>query len=405
MYILQRRRQFFGGKRTVHITFHGNGGETSTGDITVVIPVLVGTLWINVPVPHFIQHGAAKQQSGFTSVQNDDNTLIVSDYIVTGDMEVWASYTVVETGFITAAGEVISADNWITKYGNNCYDPIGKYIIESMRDNLIMAAYFRSSDGDFGIFPHINRSAMDTIDCRMLQDQIGGGDLDMSVYGIPSEDSRFVKEVPYYEPKKFPFLFIPPDWETRDVPQQAIDRMLSYSNGIDITERYYQACQGYTDNNGITGSPGLEILRSISIGNVIPAGKCYVPTFSQIKTIATNINKLEAEIIKLDAWNTSFGVPAYWYSYYPASGSYSGIGFTWVIQSYSANIDMSSLIQCISGTYDENGNVLTTDYRFGAYNPMFDQIYASGVGSGVAISARFNNYTRIPFVFDASHLF
>lgn len=395
-----------GGLVPLTITFEGNGGRTVDGETVVTVEVQSGTEWKDIPFPEFLQQGTAKKQNGFTTIMNDDSSIVMSDFVVTDNMVVYASYTVIEIGFITAGGEILSAETWVSKYGDLMYNNAYPYnLVEAQRENLIAGAYFRAPGQDFGLFPHVNLGADGVIDCRATQGVIGANNMDMSLFGIPSEDSRFIDENAYVD-RKFPRLFIPPDWDihnNRGVPQEAVDRMLSYTDGRGYSEKYYQASRGYTDDFGITGSPALEEIRKIGIGTTVPAGRCYVPSFFEIDVITKNIGNLQRELLKLDTWAASKSLPAYSYTWYPVTGEYSGVGFSWVVDKYTYAGHTYSIIQCVAGAYDELQQIKWTEYRMAAYNPADGSFELLNSGVGLAVASRYNQ--AVPFVFDAGHLF
>jgi hypothetical protein len=78
------------GARGVFVTFHGGDGKTAEGKSVVGVLAPEGVAWGDLPKPEFVRTGVP--QSGFTSVQGDGDTLILSEFVVSGDMTVYASY-------------------------------------------------------------------------------------------------------------------------------------------------------------------------------------------------------------------------------------------------------------------------------------------------------------------------
>ena len=240
MYIFQRRRQFFG-KGVAYITFYGNGGITATGDVVVILAVPKGAQWKDVIKPEFLQAATAKKQNGFTLVADDDNTVVTSDFIITGDMEVWASYTVVEIGVITARGEVMSVESWIKTYGNVCwnYDHISWNLVEEHRLDLVHFVYFKDGDNSFAISVKYNSPSL-SVDAGSNKEFGGMGVL---LSSVPSFNIRTLKNQYSYVVKKYA-MFDPssPDFSTTDnlgVQPWMLDMMRQYKDGKAYSYNYF----------------------------------------------------------------------------------------------------------------------------------------------------------------------
>lgn len=367
MNVFQRRRQFFGGKKMVTITFHGNGGETVTGDVTVVMQVPVGIMWKDVLKPEFLQSATAKQQNGFTTIQGNDNSLIEPDYVVTSDMTVYASYTAIEIGIFTFDGEIMSAEKWIEKYDKNMYyydtsgvNPTWKFN-ENYRDKLVYGVYFKASESkSFGLVAQYKDSYGKYHGGVDMQNKIGGSNLDLSQFGVTSVNARQMSS-PTNPPYKFPGLFTPEDFDNTQnlgIPQSVINEILLFDNGKQDTDLFYQNVQGYTDNMGIVGSPYLEIIKNWSAGTTIPLGSFYIPSLFDLNLIAKNRQKV---LDVIDLLNTSFSITGgvdvanIGYEYFPSNGM-PGKGFNWyygvLTQTTSSNITVwISSEQLTKGSY------------------------------------------------------
>jgi hypothetical protein len=74
----------------VFVTFHGGDGETAGGKRVVGVLTPEGVAWGDLSKPEFVRAGV--RQNGFTSVADDGDTLILPEFIVSGDMAVYAWY-------------------------------------------------------------------------------------------------------------------------------------------------------------------------------------------------------------------------------------------------------------------------------------------------------------------------
>jgi uncharacterized repeat protein (TIGR02543 family) len=160
----------------VTVTFNGNGGVLQSGQEQVTVPY--GTLWIDVAKPSYKRPQLASQQGGFTYIKDDDSTLVNDTDILTADITVYASFTVIEIGVITHDGEILSAQGWIEKYGVNLYSIYDsgsgnlrvffKNDDDSLKDHLVEYIYFKDGDFAFGI-------ACDHLDDGSSRNMLSGG--------------------------------------------------------------------------------------------------------------------------------------------------------------------------------------------------------------------------------------
>ena len=83
------------------VTIHGNGGETSAGESTVILEVQQFTEWKDIVKPAFnhltfnIPTGTGLAHHDFVFVKGDYLTSIPPDYVIENDIDVWALYKVV----------------------------------------------------------------------------------------------------------------------------------------------------------------------------------------------------------------------------------------------------------------------------------------------------------------------
>ena len=343
----------YGGQGFVTVTFHGNGGLTSSSEASVEMQVKKGSEWRDVSKPEFFQLNTAKRQNGFVLVQGDDNTFIDGTYVVNTDMNVWASYTVVELGVITYAGEVMSVSEWINKYGENCYKT-GVYgspeIIEEMREHLIEIMYFKHSDTEaFGLMAGRIVNGRYEGGLRRHNLRIGGYDLDISQYGGSSIDGRSM-QYPQVAPLKFPGLFNPMDFDNTQnfgIPTSAIAEIMSVRSGkADTNVLYNNILDSLIDPN----CPYLDNIMAWSAGSTIPAGSFYLPSPYQMSIISQNRLRIVEQIINpLEQWMFS-GIHTLGYSYLPIPYTTGGAGFD----------EFGSLFR---GERSEQFNVYPTSYQ------------------------------------------
>jgi hypothetical protein len=229
MDVLQRRRQFFG-KGIAYVTFYGNGGVTATGDVTVVIPVARGAEWRYVAVPDFFN--GIKERSGFTVVRDDDNTLVESDYTVTSDMVVYASYTAIEVGVVTRAGKVYSATNWGNKFGRKGspdalyrFDENGEasgllgFLDDYDAGNLIEFVFFKAGAKAFGARSNYNEGGVSygsylPVNTKYIPDEIytTANALDDIVFYADGTNNEAGKIPSVYYRNISPYTSIPDDF-------------------------------------------------------------------------------------------------------------------------------------------------------------------------------------------------
>jgi hypothetical protein len=378
MNTLQRRRQFFG-KGVAYITFHGAGGQTATGDVTVIIPVLKGTVWMHVVKPEFMIPGTAKQQNGFTSVQGDDNTLIESGYAVSGDMTVYASYTVIETGVITHKGEILSPQRWIDKYADSVgvIDQYGVHrIIDGMQENLIEFFYFKDDDRAYALMS----TYFDGKDLRLgvSVDALWQYNVDIIAAGA---------NIPHY--RRSP------------VSQPVTDEIMSISDGVRITDEIYNAAIA----SG--GSDCIEHIRSWqSAGSIIPQGGFYLMSPAEVVILCRNIQKLTDFTNLAHSYYISKGVLASpVYTYQMEAGSLNGAnsGFN----SYTASLYAKSPYFCrmmvpISLTAYSDAYIRLALWDFSDIsNPT---VRTDGSGYAITDSTASSYYSQFVCA-DVSHLF
>ena len=326
MNVLQRRRQFFGGG-TVIITFHGNGGLTTGGLDVVELVVRVGTVWKDISAPSFFIASRPFAQNGFAKIQGDDNTVIEPDFVVTGDMIVYASFTVVEVGIITFAGEIMSAKGWIDKYGDDLYElsTVNPYpqsytslkIKDGQEENLVSYIYYK-------ITPDIAFAVPFTqyIDGKRLGVQLLGqnaqisGDAALGGYGIDITDSvplnvnmRYL----YYdlgesvENRRYPGMHIPEHWDDMlntppGIPQYMADLINNFNDGYGVTVARREALRGVTDTQGVVGSPFLESLLRIPATDIIDPALLYMASPYESIEMLKNHAKIAEIINELEQW-------------------------------------------------------------------------------------------------------
>jgi hypothetical protein len=309
------RRRLLGIAKTVKITFYGNGRSTPSGEDVVVVMATVGATWESISKPKFLL-AAARQQGGFTIVQNDDDTAIESDCVITNDMIVYASYTVIEVGVITHAGEVLSVAKWISKYGLNCYESQGsgmnfRWILkESMRGNLVEFIYFKANDEKaFALaseYMHtdgnLQTSSWDDHFCEIslnLRPIWSGVDARFVNYVYDSENHADYSEM------IFPFMHNPPDYTSKGMPQEAIDYLFGLMDGKAYCEAFYNA----TVEAGSV-SPVLKKIREWNVGELVPEGSFYVASPGEMYMIAVNRQKFLDAYSALEQWSHELKPPA-----------------------------------------------------------------------------------------------
>ena len=321
------------------VTFYGNGGMTSGNEGVVSLPVKKGTLWRDVLKPEFLVSGF-KKQNGYTFVQGNDNTVVDSSYVVKSDVSVWASYTVVEFGIITQAGEIMTAYEWIEKYGKTdgtgCYevDIFGNPIAtrEGMRDNLIRFCYFKLGDVAFAIDEGYMLSPTGSNPGYLIEEgvltisryQMGAGNIDLTQYGFGLPVVNASAADPFYPGNNaysFPFLWDPPQVVIPGIPQSAID-------DIESREIDAKACCAklYDLTHGTpNASPVLEECMQWSIPGLIPAGSYYIPSHQQAKIIFENRQRIIDNILKpLWDWSDNF----LWTIHYNLSYGYAPFDYS-----------------------------------------------------------------------------
>ncbi|MDR1116207.1 MAG: hypothetical protein LBL33_08715 [Tannerella sp.] len=329
------RRRLPGIRKMIKITFRGNGGVTSEGKDTVTETVFAGTTWKNVLKPDFLLSAVTKQQNGFTSVQGDDDTLIGPDYVITGDMTVYASYTVVETGIITHAGEVMSVQRWIDKYGKVTDEaPTGCFVIQGpdqsgtgykidvpaeRRQNLVRYFYIKTSnDKAFAYsvgFKNEDNAYIGAGDDSMPYGLGGDGLLDefLGVPGFYIPESTEIRDLYNYSnirwgvyPEMFrPSLSYPVDYDSapKEFPSDGFSRMFLEENGDGeaMTEIY----RNIVVNAG-GSSPAIDFIRTWPLPPSVTR-KFYVPTIYDMRIYEDNIQKIYDHIISpLEEWSDDF---------------------------------------------------------------------------------------------------
>lgn len=276
---LQRRRQFFG-KGVAYITFHGAGGQTATGDVTVIIPVLKGTVWMHVIKPEFMIPATAKSQSGFVFIQGEDDTAVDSDFVVNQDMEVFASYTVVESGIITFNGEVMSANGWIKKYGYGGTDSAyegndAAYLNHNRRGDLIAFLYGKFGNKAYA-FP-CEWSASGYTAMTWGGRRMSGGL--QNTTGWPSYPLTGKHVELKYSYGGW--------WESDNY-----DEVDNWFDGKVFTAEIYAKLNNVNDDNGITGSPLIdECVYQLSAGDTFPAGSFFIASVAEVRMLFDNLQK------------------------------------------------------------------------------------------------------------------
>ncbi len=387
MYILNRRRQFFG-IGMVTITYHGFGGETAAGDVVVTETVPKGSLWLHIPKPEFVISGSAKKQSGYTLLEGDDTTLIPSDYVVTSDMQVFASYTAIEVGIITKNGEIMSVEGWISKYGMTLFvynEPADDYIIiPELKDNLIIGIYFKVSD-DFCpcIIPQ-TRVGNQLIGVSIGSSlPLGGSDIDLSLYGGLSENAREVQDGAGRHLKIMPYLHTPPDWSTQGIPEESFDRIRNQESGKSLTVLHRDACIGHTDTFGTVGSPGCEFVLNLSWLPAIRKGDVYFASANELRIISNNIGKAKSINDKLHEWRDSISgdffiddelvqLPYIYSDNYKSGHLMTGFDQYIKAMEGSPTYGNTVMYQVISGRYSQDGELLSSIFNFAPYRHIDD---------------------------------
>lgn len=327
MIVLQRRRQFFG-QGTVQVTFHGNGGQTAASDVVVVMMVKKGTIWSNIAKPYFLQSGTAKQQNGFTFIQGDDNTVVSSDFVVNTDVTVFASYTVIEIGFITHNGEILSAGRWVEKYGHNIFEPAqnsyGIQLIESHRGDLIEFMYFKiSHDRAYAISTNytdingVERGSLYNFDSYTTTDTTwGGAGLNMKAVMEGVGYTPFlVDSRAHYQSYANPFLVEPPNFSNQTVPPVLIDKIMNWDDAKATCVAWRESLEGITDTQGHVGSPFFNKLYNMESGNIIGKGSFYVPSIPEINILLQKKNEILQQIAVLDAFRVTDSFTGLMYGY------------------------------------------------------------------------------------------
>ena len=407
----------------VRVTFYGNGGVTDNGKSTVTIKVTEGTLWGEIAKPEFHVVGKAKEHTGFTFGQEDDNTLVAPDFIIDCDLKVYASYSVLEIGFITRNGEILSADKWLSKYGATIFEPIVSgasfpvQLIDSHRGDLIEFMFFKTSDDKAYAFSaeFVDENGFNRgMDWTSLKSW-GGNGLDMKSLMEGVGYSPFLVDSRYYDSKSTkicPFLVDPPNFSNQIVPQYLIDSIMEFDDTKNLCRAFRDSLQGIMDINGNFGSPLFDALYKMECGTIIPKGSFYISSIPQTKMIFECAAKIIPEITKLEEFCNTKG---YFYGYKVSGNTIDydgGVGFKFSVKYLAAGgfnlLIIPILVSnglCLSS--DVFGNGPTS--RFLLYNSILDRIESMYISSssynkiaGVLITNGQFNYITIANV---SHLF
>ena len=338
------------GNSVVTVTFYGNGGMTAGSEDTVVMKVKKGTRWMDVVKPEFFIPPSIKQQNGYTFIQGDDSTGVDSSFVVLADMVVWASYTLVEIGVVTYAGEVMKTQEWIEKYGTqtspdfNYYKNYNNYWFVRDFNNLILGCFFKSGDSAFilpacyefgdSMFGFIRRNS-GIFSTNSTIDNFGGSDIDMSVHGFDHIDCTKISGTSI-----FPYLWNPPQFTEPGVPQSIINGLrLRDIDAKAYWSKLYELTRNHTDANGISGSPLLEYVRTWEIPSFASPGDFYIPSWRECSIIFDNEERMFRSVGDLltnwqlnfpsGSWNNSSSHRHRW-QYVPAARYYSqGFFFPW----------------------------------------------------------------------------
>ena len=297
----------YGGKRSVVVTFYGNGGMTAEGESVVELAVRRGSEWKDIAHPAFFQGGMAKEQNGFTMVQGDDNTAVAPDYVVDSDMTVYASYSLIEVGFITRRGEVMSAQGWINKYGLNCYEVDPEYpdslrIKDSMRDNLICYFYCKASNERAFAASSEYRGedgAMYGMDWNLY---IGDGSFDAVDWSdkLNLFDTRRYGSIgTSIDTTIYPFVHNPPSFTEPGVPPGFFDSFADMMDGREYSRIIY---------NNYPSSPLFQRCAAMSAGDVLPAGSFYLASTGETILLIRNGRRIWDVVEVLDNWAASVGL-------------------------------------------------------------------------------------------------
>jgi hypothetical protein len=328
------RRRLLGIRRMVTITFYGNGGLTASNEDIVTETVPAGTVWGHMIKPKFVLSGTAKQQNGFTLSQGDDDTLVESDLVITRNIIVYASYSVVEIGVITHAGEVMSVQSWINTYGQvsdevptGCYvkmEPVyGGYRIDvpdERKKNLVRYMYTKASATN-AMAVSVTFTDTNGVNFGDSSLSLGGEGLLTELLNIPGfyvPDSTEVRDYYNYNQQWWniypltwePPLTFPVDYNVspKGFPPDAYSKYFTeqYGDGETMTDIFYNIVKDYTSSNGITGSPGIDIIR----GWPLPPGvthKFHVASVYELSVFKSSHARLMNEIINpLMAWSKEF---------------------------------------------------------------------------------------------------
>jgi hypothetical protein len=331
----------------VTITFYGNGGLTASNEDIITETVPAGTVWGSITKPTFLQSAIAKQQGGFTLVQDDDDTFVDQDFVVTSNLAVYASYTVVEFGVITYAGEIMGVNKWISKYGVNLYDfypndsPYPTLRLkEGARDNLIAFIYAKmSQDKAFAMtLSYHEDSALSGVGGANL----GGGGVDVSANFpfVVNETTFSGGGIPVSE-RIYPFMHDPPDYSTPGVPDDYMNRVNNYDNGLADTITRIQALEGIWDNYDTKGSPSAKDNYNRELPPIFGGRRLYITSPYEAHIIAQNKDKILSTVNALEEWQAT-AAPGY--KIYGGANLYYDIVFAY----YKNNLKTAS-INSLSG--------------------------------------------------------
>jgi hypothetical protein len=290
MNILQvsgRRRQFLQ-PEIVTVTFNGNGGTTAGGQVTVSMKVLQGTLLKDITgTPQFIQGSYFNAMSGW-GLSPDDNDVLPDDFHLTGNVTLYALYGIVEVGFITHTGEMITAQAWIDKYGTDLYENTGFQnangwwdmnaweLKDGAKDNLVEFMFFKDGAEMFGI-------PIDYV--SLVYNQIGGYSVSGALAGFDSGNYTI------------PGALLTP---------AQVDEInaLRTADAIQISLMRKNALAGKTDNYGTVGSPPLEFYLGGAWQYPVEASKFFYPAPYHCKILAGNAQKIWNQLKLLVEWQT-----------------------------------------------------------------------------------------------------
>ena len=296
-------------QRLFTITFHGNGGETEVGEIITTIEVPSGTVWRDIDKPSFAKPGTASTHSGF-GLSPTATAAIAPDFVVNEDIDAYALYDVVEVGVITAAGEVMSADGWIEKYGAPYWSSTSLgAVFSGNKENQVHFIYFKISEAEkFALSVRYRRDDGSQVDSIGAFAAIGCEDRDMSPYGVRVYDSQRASQ--HASPWLYPKLHKPTEWDYANpanlgAPQSVIDEIMSIKSGKVDSYNFLAAAAGYTSSSGVIGSPLLEEVSSWRAGDIISENSFYIASPYQVDVIFKNKQKILDIIDTLSEWSDS----------------------------------------------------------------------------------------------------